>query len=297
MLIDFNFSSISWTIFYLRVGSQMVCFPDRFWSDALADLTNICLFAFGLLATSRYYIVHVLASACAVEGCAEARSVAAPKESAPTSGLTFSIAKGKTMARSPPRKLQVARRDILQVYWQEHDGVTGIDVQLMLQSWHHQCSTCLPRFELIIKHPWWHSQSLCLRQSSLPIALLLQGGSQAKEYVGYIPDIFLNDSETICLVYPWHIPDIFPNDSEKICLEYPWHIPDIRQNDSEEISQTYFEIYLVYDTPCHIPGISRNMSGILHKWEYPRYIPRISNFYRFQMNRDVLLDEFHPEIC
>ncbi len=25
------------------------------------------------------------------------------------------------------------------------------------------------------------------------------------------------------------------------------------------------------------------MSGILHKWEYPRYIPRISNFYRFQM--------------
>ena len=90
MLIDFNFSSISWTIFYLRVGSQMVCFPDRFWSDALADLTNICLFAFGLLATSRYYIVHVLASACAVEGCAEARSVAAPKESAPTSGLTFS---------------------------------------------------------------------------------------------------------------------------------------------------------------------------------------------------------------
>ena len=28
------------------------------------------------------------------------------------------------------------------------------------------------------------------------------------------------------------------------------------------ISQTYFEIYLVYDTLCHIPGISRNMSGI-----------------------------------
>ncbi len=25
------------------------------------------------------------------------------------------------------------------------------------------------------------------------------------------------------------------------------------------------------------------MSGILHKWEYPRYIPRRSNFYRFQM--------------
>ncbi len=26
------------------------------------------------------------------------------------------------------------------------------------------------------------------------------------------------------------------------------------------------------------------MSGILHKWEYPRYILRISNFYRFQMH-------------
>jgi hypothetical protein len=203
MLIDFNFSSISWTIFYLRVGRQMVCFPDRFWSDALADLTNICLFAFGLLATSRYYIVHVLASACAVEGCAEARSVAAPKESAPTSGLTFSIAKGKTMARSPPRKLQVARRDIL--CWQEY-GV--MDVRLMLQSWHGQCSTCLPRFELNIKHPWWHSQSwsLCLSPSNLRIALLLQGGSQAKEYFRYIPDICPNDSERISQTYTRYIP-------------------------------------------------------------------------------------------
>ena len=142
--------------------------------------------------------------------------------------------------------------------------------------------SCFSRFELNIKHPWWHSQSLCLSPSNLPIALLLQGGSQAKEYVGYIPDIFPNDSENICLVYPWHIPDIRPSDSENICLVYPWHIPDIRPNDSEKICQTYFEIYLVYDTVCHIPGISRNMYDILHNCSYPRYIPRISNFYRFQ---------------
>ena len=96
----------------------------------------------------------------------------------------LSVSKGKTMARSPPRTLQVARRDIL--CWQEY-GV--MDVRLMLQSWHGQCSTCLPRFELNIKHPWRHSQSLCLSQSSLPITLLLQGGSQAQEYVRYIPDI------------------------------------------------------------------------------------------------------------
>ncbi len=78
----------------------------------------------------------------------------------------LSVAKGKIMARSPPRKLQVARRDIL--CWQEY-GV--MDVRLLLQSWHGQCSTCLPRFELNIKYPWRHSQSLCLsRPSSLPIA-------------------------------------------------------------------------------------------------------------------------------
>jgi hypothetical protein len=233
MLIDFNFSSISWTIFYLRVSSQMVCFPDRFWSDALADLTNICLFAFGLLATSRYYIVHVLASACAVEGCAEARSVAAPKESAPTSGLTFSP--------SPrARQWQGLRQGNFKL-----QGVTFFADKNM-EAWMY--GSCFSRFELNIKHPWWHSQSLCLSPSNLPItALLLQGGheSQAKEYVGYIPDIFTNDSENICLVYPWHIPDIRPSDSENICLVYPWHIPDIRPNDLEKICQTYFEIYLV----------------------------------------------------
>jgi len=57
---------------------------------------------------------------------------------------------------------------------------------------------------------------------------------------------------------------------------YTWDIPTC------VISQTYFEIYLVYDTPCHIPGISRNMSGIslpshlVICLEYVRDIPDIS---------------------
>ena len=39
-------------------------------------------------------------------------------------------------------------------------------------------------------------------------------------------------------------------------MVYTWDIPNY------VISHTYFEIYLVYDTLCPIPGISRNMSGI-----------------------------------
>ena len=34
--------------------------------------------------------------------------------------------------------------------------------------------------------------------------------------------------------------------------------------------RTYFEIYLVYDTVCHIPGISRNMYEILRKQQEKR---------------------------
>jgi len=57
---------------------------------------------------------------------------------------------------------------------------------------------------------------------------------------------------------------------------YTWDIP------TYVISQTDFGIYLVYDTPCHIPGISRNMSGIslpshlVICLEYVRDIPDIS---------------------
>ena len=59
-------------------------------------------------------------------------------------------------------------------------------------------------------------------------------------------------------------------------MVYTWDIP------TYVISQTYFEIYLVYDTVCHIPGISRNMSGIslpshfVVCLEYVRDIPDIS---------------------
>jgi hypothetical protein len=109
-------------------------------------------------------------------------------------------------------------------------------------------------------------------------------------------------SKGICRVYPWHIPEWLGKHMSGISLTYTrhttkWlgkhmsgisltysrHTPDIRPNDSEKICQTYFEIYLVYDTVCHIPGISQNMYDILHNCSYPRYIPRISNFYRFQM--------------
>jgi hypothetical protein len=56
---------------------------------------------------------------------------------------------------------------------------------------------------------------------------------------------------------------------------YTWDIPNY------VISHTYFEIYLVYDTLCPIPGISRNMSGISFPshlvvcLEYVRDIPDI----------------------
>ncbi len=113
--------------------------------------------------------------------------------------------------------------------------------------------------------------------------------------------------QRIYLVYTWYMSRI------NIYLVYTWYIPwfqylgfqtrmaraaaagsshstspSLRPNDdSEKICQTYFEIYLIYDTVCHIPGISRNMYDILHNCSYPRYIPRISNFYRFQMTVTV----------
>ena len=59
-------------------------------------------------------------------------------------------------------------------------------------------------------------------------------------------------------------------------MVYTWDIP------TYVISQTYFEIYLVYDTLCHIPGITRIMYSISFRsqlviyLEYVRDIPDIS---------------------
>ena len=154
------------------------------------------------------------------------------------------------------------------------------------------------------KPPWWHSQSLrlCISPtwSSLPIALLLQGGSRAKEYVRYIPDICPNDSEAQ-KEYIRHIPDIWVNASgrasESISQAYTRHHDMTKWlgKHMTDIYQTYSTRHIMMMTQCqcviityHRPGIyhDRNMYEILHNW----YIPRISNFkfYRFQMSSGFL---------
>ncbi len=112
-----------------------------------------------------------------------------------------------------------------------------------------------------------------------------RGISQTMSYVRPGPGIYLAYDQMTWKTYARDISDIYQTyDQMPVTLKtYARHIPDI---------------YQTYDMMvCHIPGIYRNMyeTRMSHKWSYSRYIPRISNFYRFQMmsrsyrDRDVYI--------
>lgn len=120
-----------WFVFLLLFSVSLALIlrtkADRFWSDSLADRTNIYLFACGLLVTSRYQIVLVQAGVGRMRGSHYCRS---RRIGADLRLDILSIAKSKKMARSPPRthQVQVARRGMI-LCWQEHEVM---DIWLML---------------------------------------------------------------------------------------------------------------------------------------------------------------------
>jgi hypothetical protein len=98
-----------------------------------------------------------------------------------------------------------------------------------------------------------------------------------KTYVWYIPDIYQIYDQVTRKTYVWYIPDIFQTYDQMTRKRYARHIS----------RYTWYMTQCVIYQVCHIPGISRNMYDILHNWSYPRYIPRISNFYRVQMHQKL----------